>query len=68
MVSGRRASGMKNSSGNVQQTFQFADDLLMRRWRRHQQTGKFAVHRAPRFSQFHDFVTDDMDGSSTNPV
>jgi hypothetical protein len=49
MVSGRRASGMKNSSANVQQTFQFAVVSARSASRSHQQTGKFAVPRAAIF-------------------
>jgi hypothetical protein len=43
MVSGRRASGMKNSSANVEQTFQFAPAPAKRPLREHEQTGKFAL-------------------------
>jgi hypothetical protein len=48
---------------NVQQTFQFADVSAIGALTSHQQTGKFAVRHAPRFSWFLPRRSSDMKNS-----
>jgi len=57
------AARHEGSSENVGQTFQFAHDLASRLSQEHEQTGKFALHLAVRFSSFQGVVRDDMNDS-----